>query len=85
MSLITQHKGFDGIVRWVNASGTTVSQQTLVNYADGGNLSWKKFTYTKVAAPAGATGAVLLLGQSDDAWNGQVIFDDVYFGTYTLA
>jgi hypothetical protein len=84
-SQLTVGKGFDGIVRWVDGGGATVAQQKLIDFAVGGTQDWKKYTYPKVAAPAGATGAVLLLGQSDDLWTGQVVFDDVYFGTYTLA
>lgn len=84
MQFITAGKGFDAIARWTNASGSVVKQQTLYNYTFGGSMEWRKFTVTKFTPPAGATGLTLLLGQSDDAWNGQVVFDDVYVGTYSL-
>jgi hypothetical protein len=80
-SIVTVHKGLDAIVRWVDANGVTVSQQTLVNTTDGGTTAFTKYVYKRVVPPAGATGAVLLFGQSDDAWIGQVFFDDIYFGT----
>lgn len=80
-STVTQGQGLDAIVRWVDASGATVKQQTVVKTTDGGNQAWKKFSSPRLSAPAGATGAVLLLGQTDDLWIGQVYFDDVYFGT----
>ncbi|MBK5305442.1 MAG: hypothetical protein JJD92_02005 [Frankiaceae bacterium] len=80
-SIVTSHKGLDAIVRWVGANGVAVSQQTLVNTTDGGSSDFTKFVYKRVVPPAGATGAVLLFGQSDDAWIGQVFFDDIYFGT----
>jgi hypothetical protein len=80
-SIVTAKKGLDAIVRWVGADGLTVSQQTLVNTTDGGSSNFTRYVYKRVVPPAGATGAVLLFGQSDDAWIGQVFFDDIYFGT----
>lgn len=80
-STVTDGQGLDAIVRWVDASGATVKQQTVVRTHDGGNQAWKKFNSARLTAPAGAIGAVLLLGQTDDLWIGQVYFDDVYFGT----
>jgi hypothetical protein len=80
-STVTVGQGLDAIVRWVDAGGAIVKQQTVVKTTDGGNQAWKKFSSPRLTAPAGATGVVLLLGQTDDLWIGQVYFDDVYFGT----
>jgi hypothetical protein len=83
-TIITVGQGIDATLRWVDGSGATVAQQSVLHTTDGGSQEWKKFTVTPVTAPAGATGVVVMLGQTDDLWTGQVMFDDVYFGTYAL-
>jgi hypothetical protein len=81
---ITKGQGIDASLRWVDASGAVVSQVSVLTTTDGGAQEWKKFTVTKTVAPAKATGVIVMLGQTDDLWTGQVGFDDVYFGSYAL-
>lgn len=80
---ITIGQGSVARVRWVDAGGATVSEDVQAKLATPDttlDLPWAKQTM-KVKAPAGATGAVLMLGQTDDLWTGQTRYDDVHFGT----
>ncbi len=82
-SIITIGEGSSMKVRWMKADGSPLSESVQVKRATADNSADLPFALQtfKVKAPDGATGAVLLLGQTDDAWTGQVIYDDVYFGT----
>ena len=69
--------------RWLNAAGAPIGQSPVVTSAStpANNLQqhWT-FVSGTVTAPAGATSVDVLLGATDDAWIGQVRFDDAYFG-----
>ena len=81
-TIVTAGEGASLKVRWM-AGGSPLSEDIHLKRSDAGNnldLPFTEVTF-KVKAPADATGAVLLLGQTDDAWNGQVVYDDVHFGT----
>ena len=71
-------------VRWLGADGRAIAQVPATKQvADARNsalLRWKPISGV-VVAPAGAVSAHLLLSHADDAFVGQVRFDDVYFGT----
>ncbi|MHB8513315.1 MAG: hypothetical protein ACYDCC_14215 [Actinomycetota bacterium] len=54
------------------------------SFKDHSVLNWTKIGGT-VTAPAGAAGAIVLLGYTDDAWNGQVVYDDACFATLSSA
>lgn len=69
-------------VRWLDANGLPISISNgpkLVSAGQAGS-AWTSKTAT-VTSPAGARQAVVLLGHSTDSWIGQVLFDQVYFGT----
>lgn len=70
-------------VRWVNASGSSVGVSAgpakLADVHNSGSLAWTQVT-GKVKAPAGATGAIVLLGDSDGGWISSLQYDDAYFG-----
>lgn len=71
-------------VRWLGADGRLLAETTVTKVvSDARNsalLRWKQVTGV-AKAPAGAVSAHLLLSHADDAFIGQVRFDDVYFGT----
>lgn len=70
-------------VRWLDANGLPISQVAVRDWRStaANNLSqkWADIGGT-VVAPSGAASADVLLGATDDAWIGQVRFDDAYFG-----
>lgn len=68
-------------IRWLNGQvplGVTKVAERVIGFDDG--VAWAPISGNAVA-PAGATAAVLLLTYTDDAFIGQVRFDDVFFGT----
>lgn len=71
-------------VRWVGADGRALSEsyagRIVSNARNSTLLRWTPISAV-VTAPAGATGAILLLSHGDDAFISQVRYDDVYFGT----
>jgi hypothetical protein len=73
-------------VRWVDANGVpvgfTAGPKLLADARNSPALSWTKIAGT-VKAPAGASGAVILLGDDDGPWISSLTYDDAYFGTYT--
>ena len=73
-------------VRWVDGNGVPVGVSTgpslMANVRNSPALSWTRVTAT-VTAPAGAKGAIVLLGDNDGPWNSSLTYDDAYFGTYT--
>ncbi|MHB8341860.1 MAG: hypothetical protein ACYDB7_11920 [Mycobacteriales bacterium] len=77
------HQGVFLQTRWLNAAGVPIAQSPVITFTStpGNNLqeNWAKVSGT-VAAPAGAASVDVLLGATDDAWIGQVRFDDAYFG-----
>jgi len=74
-------------VRWVDGNGVPVGISTGPSLiADARNspaLTWKQISAT-VTAPAGAKGAVVLLGDNDGPFISSLTYDDAYFGTYSL-
>ena len=74
-------------VRWVDASGMpvgfTAGPKLIATARNSPALTWTQIAGT-VTAPAGASGAVILLGDSDGQWISSLTYDDAYFGTYTL-
>ncbi len=81
-TIVTLGEGASMKIRWMSGS-SPISEDINLKRSDAGNnldLPFTEVTF-KAKAPAGANGAVILLGQTDDAWNGQVVYDDVYFGT----
>jgi len=81
--IVTAGEGSSMKVRWMKADGMPLSEDIQLKRStveNNNDLPFAKQTF-KVKAPAGATGAVIMLGQTDDAWTGQVIYDDVHFGT----
>ena len=83
----TQDYGAVTAVRWVDASGMpvgyTAGPKLIANTRNSPALSWTQIAGT-VTAPAGAAGAVILLGDSDGQWISSLTYDDAYFGTYTV-
>jgi hypothetical protein len=84
-TLVTIGVGATTEVRWVDASGVPVGisagPSLLANARNSPALAWTNIAGT-VKAPAGAAGAIVLLGESDDAWISGLTYDDAYFGTY---
>jgi hypothetical protein len=84
-ALVTIGVGAVTEVRWVDANGLPVGMSagpTLVaNARTSPALAWTKIAAT-VKAPAGARGAIVLLGHGDDTWISSITYDDAYFGTY---
>ena len=80
-TIVTLGEGASLKIRWMNGSGPMTEEKFFKRSTAENNLDLP-FTEVKfkAKAPAGATGAVILLGQTDDAWNGQVVYDDVHFG-----
>lgn len=81
-SLIYRGEGAVSQVRWTDAAGKVVSTAPGPRLVGTGvrPLGWK-FETGLLTAPAGATGAILMFGQSNYTTSLQVAFDDVYFGT----
>jgi hypothetical protein len=86
-SLETINYGAVTAVRWVDGNGLTVGftagPKLLADARNSPALSWTQITGT-VTAPAGTSGAVILLGDNDGPWISSLTYDDAYFGTYTL-
>src|SRR5207248_11014964 len=74
-------------VRWVDGSGMpvgfTAGPKLIADARNSPALTWTQIAGT-VTAPAGARGAVILLGDSDGPWISSLTYDDAYFGTYTV-
>ena len=74
-------------VRWVDANGAPVGlmpgPKLIADARNSPSLSWKQISAT-VTAPAGAKGAIVLLGDNDGPWISSLTYDDAYFGTYTV-
>ena len=87
-SLETIGYGAVTAVRWVDGNGTPVGispgPKLIADARNSPALTWKQIAGT-VTAPAGARGAILLLGNSDGPWISSLTYDDAYFGTYTVA
>jgi hypothetical protein len=85
-SLETIDYGAVTAVRWVDGNGVPVGltqgPQLIANVRNSPALAWKQIAAT-VKAPAGAKGAIVLLGDSDGPWISSLTYDDAYFGTYT--
>ena len=87
LSFCTIGTGASLRIRWLNGGGAvpikvdTVARRLQTQF-DPVQVptAWQQITGSAVAPP-GATHAVVLLTYTDDAWIGQVMFDDVYFGT----
>ena len=60
----------------------TAGPKLIANVRNSPAQSWKQISAT-LTAPAGAKGAVVLLGDSDGPWISSLTYDDAYFGTYT--
>ena len=73
-------------VRWVDANGVPVAitpgPSLIANARNSPALAYTQLT-GQLKAPAGAAGAIIMLGCGDDAWISSITFDDAYFGTYT--
>jgi hypothetical protein len=86
-SLETISYGAVTAVRWVDASGMpvafTAGPKLIADARNSPALAWKQISGT-VTAPAGAKGAIVLLGDSDGPWISSLTYDDAYFGTYTV-
>jgi hypothetical protein len=86
-ALQTVNTGAVTYVRWVDAGGSPIALSAGPKLmADGRTstaLAWTKITGV-VTAPKGAAGAVVLLGDGDDAFISSLTYDDAYFGTYTV-
>lgn len=86
-SLETIGYGAVTAVRWVDASGMpvgiTAGPKLLADARNSPALAWTQIAGT-VKAPAGAKGAVVLLGDDDGLWISSLTYDDAYFGTYTV-
>jgi hypothetical protein len=82
-TLQTVKTGAVTAVRWVDASGSPVAlgagPAKLADTHTSGTLGWTRIT-ALLKAPAGAAGAVVLLGDSDGGWISSLKYDDVYFG-----
>jgi len=74
-------------VRWVDGNGVPVGisagPKLIADARNSPALAWKQISGT-VRAPAGAKGAIVLLGDSDGPWISSLTYDDAYFGTYTV-
>jgi len=74
-------------VRWVDGNGMPIAitpgPTLLADARNSPALAWKQISGT-VKAPAGAKGAIVLLGDNDGPWNSSLTYDDAYFGTYTV-
>jgi len=74
-------------VRWVDGNGVPVGisagPKLIADARNSPALAWKQISGT-VKAPAGAKGAIVLLGDNDGPWNSSLTYDDAYFGTYTV-
>lgn len=83
--IITAGEGMITKVRWVDANGLpipfaeTPGPSRIAGANEPDTLDWVQVSGTMVA-PAGAAGAIVMLGHSDDVWIGQARYDDVYFG-----
>jgi hypothetical protein len=86
-SLETIGYGAVTALRWVDASGMpvgfTAGPKLIADARNSPALAWTQLAGT-VTAPAGASGAIILLGDSDGPWISSLTYDDAYFGTYTL-
>jgi len=82
LEIVTEGEGAITQVRWLDANGLTISGSAgpsrRQRSIDPDSIP---FTFIEgiVKAPAGAVAAHVMLGHSDDAWIGQVRFDDVSF------
>lgn len=69
-------------IRWVDANGLPLSEsggdKHLQRVGEAPETVWEQLSAT-VTAPAGATGAIIMLGASDDLFISQIKFDDVSF------
>lgn len=79
-SFVTTGAGAFIAVRWLNGSAPS-GYQVLATLAPAGEFTSWTLLSGSVTAPAGATQAHILLGHTDDTWVGQVMFDDVCFGS----
>jgi hypothetical protein len=72
-------------VRWVDGNGVpigiTAGPKLIADARNSPALTWKQISAT-VKAPAGAKGAIVLLGDNDGPWISSLTYDDAYFGTY---
>lgn len=71
-------------VRWLGADGRAIAETYAGRMkSDARNSALLRWTPVSgvVTAPAGAVSAHVLLSHGDDAFIGQVRYDDVYFGT----
>jgi len=73
-------------VRWVDGNGVPVGlnqgPKLIANVRNSPAQSWKQISAT-LTAPAGAKGAIVLLGDSDGPWISSLTYDDAYFGSYS--
>jgi hypothetical protein len=73
-------------VRWVDANGVPIGisrgPKLIADVRNSPALTWKQISAT-VTAPAGAKGAIVLLGDDDGPWNSSLTYDDAYLGAYT--
>lgn len=75
---VTVGEGVITSIRWYSGSlpvGISPGPSRRVTSADWGKICGS------VTSPPNATGAVILLGHSDDTWTGHIRFDEVFFGT----
>ena len=81
--IVTAGEGAFGKVRWISSAGTVLSTSTAwVVKSSASNWAfrpWGRVT-GQAWSPPGAAYAVVLLGATDDAWIGQIRFDNAYFG-----
>jgi hypothetical protein len=82
LEIVTEGRGAITRVRWLDANGLTISESAGAERrqrpTDPDSIPWTSISDT-MKAPAGAVSAHVMLGHSDDAWIGQVRFDDVSF------
>lgn len=73
-------------VRWVDSNGVPIAitpgPSLIANARNSPALAYTAMA-GRVKAPAGAAGAIIMLGCGDDAWISSITYDDAYFGTYT--
>ncbi|HEX9713828.1 MAG TPA: hypothetical protein VGB52_14905 [Actinomycetota bacterium] len=84
MAIVTAGEGATTFVRWLDATGVPIGVSDGPSQISGAPDQSDGFFVLKsrtVRAPAGAAGAIIALGHTDDVWIGQVRFDDVHFGT----
>lgn len=85
-TLMTIGIGAETQVRWVDGNGVgiaiTPGPSLIANARNSPALTYTKIS-GQVKAPAGAVGAIIMLGCGDDAWISGINYDDAYFGTYT--